>query len=150
MNVASISVHKEQRSVKSSLNMLDKFCPQIAKELFIFSFLASRIGVNLSDLGIAFDHLGIQICELEDYVHQVEPIHFPRTVPQCQPSISTAFHFPTEEELTSREEWYEEYMPPLGRSIKNDDTEMKLVEGSVLYKSSFHPECSTWNKFFRF
>ena len=93
----------------------------------------------MGDLGIAFDHLGIQICELEDYVHQVEPIHFPKTVPQFQPSISTAFHFPTEEELISREEWYEDYMPPLGRSIKNGDTEMKLEEGSVLYSSSSDP-----------
>jgi len=119
---------------KSSLavltDVLERYMKKLSKATAGYCQHSSRIGVNLSDLGIAFDHLGIQICELEDYVHQVEPIHFPRTVPQCQPSISTAFHFPTEEELTSREEWYEEYMPPLGRSIKNDDTEMKLVEES--------------------
>ena len=87
--------------------------------------------MNLNDLGTAFDQLGIQICELEDYVHQVEPIHFPKPVPQFQSDFSTAIQFPTEDEIASREEWYDEFMPPLGKKIQEDEPEIKTEEGNV-------------------
>ena len=63
-------------------------------------------------------------------MHQVESIHFPKTVPQFQSGISTAIQFPAEEEFTSREEWYDEHMPSLGKNIKGNEPEVKNEEGN--------------------
>ena len=76
------------------------------------------------------------MCELEDYVHQVEPIHFPKTVPQFQSGTSSAIQFPTGKELTSRGEWYDEHMPTLGSNFKDGETDVKVKDGNFKYFSA--------------
>ena len=85
--------------------------------------------VTLNDLGLAFDQLGMQLPELEDYVHQVESIHFVKSVPKLQLEAKSSIEFPAEEEMASREEWYEEYMPTLGKALLKKDEEVEIKEG---------------------
>lgn len=107
---------------------------------------ATRTDVNLNDLGIAFDQLGIQLCELEDYVHQVEPINFQNSVPQFHSDTITAIQFPTNDEILVREEWYDEYMPPLGNKVEKDEPEKATMEGDLFMCNfsifKFHFQCS--------
>ena len=89
----------------------------------IIHISASHIDPDMIDLGLAFDELGIQVCELDDYVHQVDPIHLPKTVSQYPVSCQPHLKFPSSEEVLAREEYYDEQLPPLDRIIKGETAE---------------------------
>ena len=86
-------------------------------------FLVERKDANLHDLEVVFELLGVQICELEDYVHQVEPIHLSRILPQYPVSCKPHIKFATLEEISSRDECYDEHLPPMDVIAKETATE---------------------------
>eukprot|EP00794_Sanderia_malayensis_P007213 gene7213-8021_t len=82
---------------------------------------------NLIDLGLAFDQLGIQVCELDDYVHQVEPIHLPKTPVQYPVNCEPHLKFPTEDQVSTRDEYYDDHLPPFDKVIENEDSKGDII-----------------------
>ncbi|XP_065058790.1 transcription initiation factor TFIID subunit 3-like isoform X1 [Rhopilema esculentum] len=130
---------------KSSLgvltDILERYIKKLSKVAADYCQNSLHNDVTLNDLGLAFDHLGVQLPELEDYVHQVESIHFVKSVPKLQLEAKNSIEFPAEEEIASREEWYEEYMPTLGKVLlkKGEEVEIKEDEEKIPLQLATEP-----------
>lgn len=69
----------------------------------------------LDDVGQAFRLLGVSLGELEDYVHNLEPVAFAQQTPLFPVSKNNMLQFPQPEirEKEERKDYIPDYMPPL-------------------------------------
>ena len=72
-----------------------------------------RTDPNLDDLGLTFEHLGIRLGELEEYVRQVDPIPFAHDVVSFPAPKRSNLQFPNprSREIRQREEHVHEHLP---------------------------------------
>ena len=85
---------------------------------FVYNLLISADGrtePNLDDLGLAFQELGINLGELEEYVSSVESFPFPSKVPKYPEEKPSSMNFlkPGSKEILSRPIHVHEHLPPM-------------------------------------
>lgn len=87
----------------------------------LFFFADGRTDPGLSDIDQAFELMGVNVPELEDYINNLEPVGFSQTVPQFPISKSSMLQFPAAGFETDarnalrgeRRDSIPEYFPPL-------------------------------------
>ena len=69
----------------------------------------------LDDVGQAFRLLGVSLSELEDYVHNLEPVGFAQQTPLFPVSKNNVLQFPQSgaRDAEDRKDYIPDYMPPL-------------------------------------
>lgn len=69
----------------------------------------------LDDVGQAFRLLGVSLGELEDYVHNLEPVAFTHQTPLFPVSKNNVLQFPQAgaRDAVERQDYIPDYMPPL-------------------------------------
>lgn len=69
----------------------------------------------LDDVSQAFCLLGVSLSELEDYVHNLEPVAFPQQTPLFPVSKNNVLQFPQPgaRDAEERKDYIPDYMPPL-------------------------------------
>lgn len=77
--------------------------------------LDGRTDPVLDDVGQAFRLLGVSLSELEDYVHNLEPVAFAQQTPLFPVSKNNMLQFPQPEtpDKEERKDYIPDYMPPL-------------------------------------
>lgn len=84
----------------------------------------------LDDVGPAFKLMGVNLSELEDYVHNLEPVGFAHQIPLFPVSKNNILQFPQPgtQDTEERKEYIPDYMPPIVSS----------QEGGVIVSFSFY------------
>lgn len=69
----------------------------------------------LDDVGEAFQLMGVSLHELEDYIHNIEPVTFPHQIPSFPVSKNNVLQFPQpgSKDAEERKEYIPDYMPPI-------------------------------------
>jgi len=76
--------HSVQRSSHDVLtDVLERYLSLVSKRAALVSQTCCRTAPNLDDVVLAFKQLGIQIHELQDYMHQVEPAPSLKCIPKA-------------------------------------------------------------------
>lgn len=85
---------------------------------FVFdaAFSDGRTDPVLDDVSQAFRLLGVSLSELEDYVHNLEPVAFTHQTPLFPVSKNNVLQFPQPggaRDAEERKDYIPDYMPPL-------------------------------------
>ncbi|KAJ1076600.1 hypothetical protein K5549_008299 [Capra hircus] len=69
----------------------------------------------LDDVSEAFQLMGVSLHELEDYIHNIEPVTFPHQIPSFPVSKNNVLQFPQpgSKDAEERKEYIPDYMPPI-------------------------------------
>lgn len=69
----------------------------------------------LDDVGDAFKLMGVNLHELEDYIHNIEPVTFAHQIPSFPVSKNNVLQFPQpgSKDAEERKEYIPDYMPPI-------------------------------------
>ena len=81
-----------------------------------FDFVSDgRTDPILDDVGEAFQLMGVSLHELEDYIHNIEPVTFPHQIPSFPVSKNNVLQFPQpgSKDAEERKEYIPDYMPPI-------------------------------------
>lgn len=84
--------------------------------LFFFLFVTDgRTDPVLDDVGDAFKLMGVNLHELEDYIHNIEPVTFAHQIPSFPVSKNNVLQFPQpgSKDAEERKEYIPDYMPPI-------------------------------------
>jgi hypothetical protein len=111
-------------------------------------FLDGRTDPVLDDVGQAFRLLGVSLSELEDYVHNLEPVGFAQQTPLFPLSKNNVLQFPqpgvgVRWDAEERKDYIPDYMPPLV-SLQEGKTVALCVfvlHNLPLWRTVVHGEC---------
>lgn len=69
----------------------------------------------LDDVGDAFKLMGVNLHELEDYIHNIEPVTFAHQIPSFPVSKNNVLQFPQpgSKDAEERKEYIPDYLPPI-------------------------------------
>ncbi|XP_063052589.1 transcription initiation factor TFIID subunit 3-like [Engraulis encrasicolus] len=109
-------------------DVLDRYIQQLARGCHRYSELYGRTDPVLDDVGQAFKLFGINLNELEDYVHNLEPVGFAHQTPLFPVSKNNVLQFPQPDtrDKEERKEYIPDYMPPLV-SLQEEEEEEESV-----------------------
>uniref|UniRef100_H3AJT2 ATP synthase F(1) complex subunit gamma, mitochondrial n=1 Tax=Latimeria chalumnae TaxID=7897 RepID=H3AJT2_LATCH len=96
-------------------DVLHRYIQQLARGCHRYSELYGRTDPVLDDVGQAFKLMGISLPELEDYIHNLEPVTFAHQIPSFPVSKNNVLQFPQPgmKEAVERKEHIPDYLPPL-------------------------------------
>lgn len=83
---------------------------------FVFDFVSDgRTDPILDDVGEAFQLMGVNLHELEDYIHNIEPVTFPHQIPSFPVSKNNVLQFPQpgSKDAEERKDYIPDYLPPI-------------------------------------
>lgn len=83
---------------------------------FAFGFVSDgRTDPILDDVGEAFQLMGVNLHELEDYIHNIEPVTFPHQIPSFPVSKNNVLQFPQpgSKDAEERKDYIPDYLPPI-------------------------------------
>ena len=106
----------------------------------MFPISVSRTDVNLDDLGLAFQDIGVQVEELVDYVRHVEPVPFPQEVPAYPLPKPNHYHFPRPggRELRLRDEHIPDHLPSMHNDWSGKATWLLLLGNFPIVLTAHH------------
>lgn len=84
--------------------------------VLLFSFVPDgRTDPILDDVGDAFKLMGVNLHELEDYIHNIEPVTFAHQIPSFPVSKNNVLQFPQlgSKDAEERKEYIPDYLPPI-------------------------------------
>ncbi|KAJ7406990.1 TATA-box binding protein associated factor 3 [Willisornis vidua] len=69
----------------------------------------------LDDVGDAFKLMGVNLHELEDYIHNIEPVTFAHQIPSFPVTKNNVLQFPQpgSKDAEERKEYIPDYLPPI-------------------------------------
>ncbi|CDQ58200.1 unnamed protein product [Oncorhynchus mykiss] len=107
-------------------DVLHRYIQQLARGCHRYSELYGRTDPVLEDVGQAFRLLGVSLSELEDYVHNLEPVGFSQQTPLFPLSKNNMLQFPqpgvgVRGDTEERREYIPDYMPPLVSLQEGED-----------------------------
>lgn len=81
----------------------------------VFFVTDGRTDPILDDVGDAFKLMGVNLHELEDYIHNIEPVTFAHQIPSFPVSKNNVLQFPQpgSKDAEERKEYIPDYMPPI-------------------------------------
>lgn len=88
-----------------------KYCSSV-----VFLFVPDgRTDPILDDVGDAFKLMGVNLHELEDYIHNIEPVTFAHQIPSFPVSKNNVLQFPPpgSKDAEERKEYIPDYLPPI-------------------------------------
>ncbi|XP_060698620.1 transcription initiation factor TFIID subunit 3 isoform X1 [Hemiscyllium ocellatum] len=114
-------------------DVLNRYIEQLTRGCHRYSELYGRTDPVLDDLGQAFKLMGISLSELEDYIHNLEPIGFAHQIPAFPVSKNNVLQFPQPgtKSLADEKEYIPEYMPPLISSQEEEEEEQVPTDGGT-------------------
>ncbi|XP_067861215.1 transcription initiation factor TFIID subunit 3 isoform X2 [Heptranchias perlo] len=114
-------------------DVLNRYIEQLTRGCHRYSELYGRTDPVLDDLGQAFKLMGISLSELEDYIHNLEPIGFAHQIPAFPVSKNNVLQFPQPgtKILSEEREYIPEYMPPLISSQEEEEEEQVPTDGGT-------------------
>ncbi|TSK13148.1 Transcription initiation factor TFIID subunit 3 [Bagarius yarrelli] len=112
-------------------DVLERYLQQLARGCHRFSDLYGRTDPGLSDIEHAFGLMGVSVPELEDYINNLEPVSFFRSIPHFPISKSSVLQFPTSSFDTDarnalrgdKRDYIPEYLPPLAPLHQDEEEE---------------------------
>ncbi|XP_059148601.1 transcription initiation factor TFIID subunit 3-like [Physella acuta] len=133
ISVAQICQNLGWHSAQSSslevlTDVLERYLLQLGGTCHRYAEQFGRTQANLDDLGLTFGHLGINVCELEDYVKHVDPVPFAHQVVSFPAPKSGSLGFPnprSREVLQHREEHIPHHLPYMFPHMKDEIPEEK-------------------------
>ncbi|KAJ8384555.1 hypothetical protein AAFF_G00200880 [Aldrovandia affinis] len=111
-------------------DVLHRYIQQLARGCHRYSELYGRTDPILDDVGQAFRLLGVNLNELEDYIHNLEPVAFAQQTPLFPLSKNNVLQFPQPggRDTEERKEHIPEYMPPLVSLQEEEEEEQELPD----------------------
>lgn len=87
----------------------------------------------LDDVGDAFKLMGVNLHELEDYIHNIEPVTFAHQIPSFPVSKNNVLQFPQpgSKDAEERKEYIPDYLPPIVSSQEGAELSFALKFGSL-------------------
>ncbi|XP_034001902.1 transcription initiation factor TFIID subunit 3 [Trematomus bernacchii] len=109
-------------------DVLHRYIQQLAKVCHRYSELYGRTDPVLDDVSQAFRLLGVSLSELEDYVHNLEPVAFAQQTPLFPVSKNNVLQFPQPgaRDAEERKEYIPDHMPPLV-SLEDEEEEEEAL-----------------------
>ncbi|KAL4659320.1 transcription initiation factor TFIID subunit 3-like [Arapaima gigas] len=110
-------------------DVLQRYLQQLARCCHRYSELYGRTDPMLDDVGQAFMLLGVNVSELEDYVHHVEPVPLSHLTPAFPVSKNNVLQFPLPGALhpQGRKDYIPDHMPALV-SLQEEEEEQILTD----------------------
>ncbi|XP_023664781.2 transcription initiation factor TFIID subunit 3-like isoform X1 [Paramormyrops kingsleyae] len=111
-------------------DVLHRYIQQLARGCHRYSELYGRTDPMLDDVGQAFRLLGVNVSELEDYIHHLEPVEFPHQTPLFPVSKNNMLQFPQPgaRDSEERKAYIPDYMPPLVSLQEEEEEEQVLPD----------------------
>ncbi|XP_041692854.2 transcription initiation factor TFIID subunit 3-like isoform X1 [Coregonus clupeaformis] len=114
-------------------DVLHRYIQQLARGCHRYSELYGRTDPVLDDVGQAFRLLGVSLSELEDYVHNLEPVGFAQQTPLFPLSKNNVLQFPQpgvglRGDAEERKDYVPDYMPPLVSLQEEEEEEEALAD----------------------
>ncbi|CAG08689.1 unnamed protein product [Tetraodon nigroviridis] len=111
-------------------DVLHRYIQQLARSCHRYSELYGRTDPVLDDVSQAFRLLGVNLGELEDYVHNLEPVAFAHQTPLFPVSKNNLLQFPQPgaRDAVERKEYIPDYMPPLVSLQEEEEEEEVLAD----------------------
>uniref|UniRef100_A0A8C7YK13 Transcription initiation factor TFIID subunit 3 n=1 Tax=Oryzias sinensis TaxID=183150 RepID=A0A8C7YK13_9TELE len=108
-------------------DVLQRYIQQLARVCHRYSELYGRTDPMLDDLSQAFRLMGVNLSELEDYVHNLEPVAFAHQTPLFPVCKNNMLQFPESEatDVDERKDYIPHYMPPLV-SLQEEEEEEEV------------------------
>ncbi|KAG7230991.1 hypothetical protein INR49_025020 [Caranx melampygus] len=111
-------------------DVLHRYIQQLARVCHRYSELYGRTDPVLDDVSQAFRLLGVSLSELEDYVHNLEPVAFAQQTPLFPVSKNNVLQFPQPgaRDAEERKDYIPDYMPPLVSLQEEEEEEEVLAD----------------------
>ncbi|XP_029010223.1 transcription initiation factor TFIID subunit 3 [Betta splendens] len=111
-------------------DVLHRYIQQLARVCHRYSDLYGRTDPVLDDVSQAFRLLGVSLSELEDYVHNLEPVPFTQQTPLFPVGKNNVLQFPQlgARDAEERKEYIPDYMPPLVSLQEEEEEEEVLAD----------------------
>ncbi|XP_035527777.1 RUN and SH3 domain-containing protein 1 [Morone saxatilis] len=112
-------------------DVLHRYIQQLARACHRYSELYGRTDPVLDDVSQAFRLLGVSLSELEDYVHNLEPVPFVSQTPLFPVSKNNVLQFPQPgaRDAEERKDYIPDYLPPLVSLQEEEEEEEVEVRG---------------------
>ncbi|XP_070247765.1 transcription initiation factor TFIID subunit 3 isoform X1 [Myotis yumanensis] len=114
-------------------DVLQRYLQQLGRGCHRYSELYGRTDPILDDVGEAFQLMGVSLNELEDYIHNIEPVTFPHQIPSFPVSKNNVLQFPQpgSKDAEERKEYIPDYMPPIVSSQEEEEEEQVPTDGGT-------------------
>ncbi|XP_068169869.1 transcription initiation factor TFIID subunit 3 [Antennarius striatus] len=111
-------------------DVLHRYIQQLSRACHRYSELYGRTDPVLDDVSQAFRLLGVSLSELEDYVHNLEPVPFVHQLPVFPVSKNNVLQFPQPgvRDTEERKDYIPDYMPPLVSLQEEEEEEEVLAD----------------------
>ncbi|XP_031215290.1 transcription initiation factor TFIID subunit 3 isoform X1 [Mastomys coucha] len=114
-------------------DVLQRYLQQLGRGCHRYSELYGRTDPILDDVGEAFQLMGVNLHELEDYIHNIEPVTFPHQIPSFPVSKNNVLQFPQpgSKDAEERKDYIPDYLPPLVSSQEEEEEEQVPTDGGT-------------------
>ncbi|TNN82124.1 Transcription initiation factor TFIID subunit 3 [Liparis tanakae] len=111
-------------------DVLHRYIQQLARVCHRYSELYGRTDPVLDDVSQAFRLLGVSLSELEDYVHNLEPVAFAQQTPLFPVNKNNVLQFPQPgaRDAEERKDYIPDYLPPLVSLQEEEEEEEVLAD----------------------
>ncbi|KAM5235073.1 transcription initiation factor TFIID subunit 3 [Ctenodactylus gundi] len=114
-------------------DVLQRYLQQLGRGCHRYSELYGRTDPILDDVREAFQLMGVSLHELEDYIHNIEPVTFPHQIPSFPVSKNNVLQFPQpgSKDAEERKEYIPAYLPPIVSSQEEEEEEQVPTDGGT-------------------
>lgn len=114
-------------------DVLQRYLQQLGRGCHRYSELYGRTDPILDDVGEAFQLMGVNLHELEDYIHNIEPVTFPHQIPSFPVSKNSVLQFPQpgSKDAEERKDYIPDYLPPIVSSQEEEEEEQVPTDGGT-------------------
>ncbi|XP_073445135.1 transcription initiation factor TFIID subunit 3 [Dendrobates tinctorius] len=114
-------------------DVLHRYLQQLCRGAHRYSELYGRTDPVLDDVGQAFKLMGVNLHELEDYIHNIEPVTFPHQIPSFPVSKNNVLQFPPpgSKDVEDRKEYIPDYLPLIISSQEEEEEEQVPTDGGT-------------------
>ncbi|NXO52705.1 TAF3 factor, partial [Aramus guarauna] len=114
-------------------DVLQRYLQGLGRGCHRYCELYGRTDPILDDVGDAFKLMGVNLHELEDYIHNIEPVTFAHQIPSFPVSKNNVLQFPQpgSKDAEERKEYIPDYMPPIVSSQEEEEEEQVPTDGGT-------------------
>ncbi|OPJ77472.1 transcription initiation factor TFIID subunit 3 [Patagioenas fasciata monilis] len=114
-------------------DVLQRYLQGLGRGCHRYCELYGRTDPVLDDVGDAFKLMGVNLHELEDYIHNIEPVTFAHQIPSFPVSKNNVLQFPQpgSKDAEERKEYIPDYMPPIVSSQEEEEEEQVPTDGGT-------------------
>ncbi|CAI5786504.1 transcription initiation factor TFIID subunit 3 isoform X1 [Podarcis lilfordi] len=114
-------------------DVLQRYLHSLGRGCRRYCELYGRTDPILEDVGEAFNLMGVNLHELEDYILNIEPVTFAHQIPLYPVSKNNVLQFPQpgSKDAEERKEYIPDYMPPIVSSQEEEEEEQVPTDGGT-------------------